>query len=196
MAAAQPPPSPWRTFRDEPDTPWSREYAAGKTQPPLHSGESWLDPSFPPLDPVTLDPVDEVSPQPLPKPDPRDLDDLFRGERMQSEFLFGLRTWEAAVLAKVRDYAAGTKEEGHVTGDEVEVDEGKWLKIWRRGRWTIEFTQRGHFSGEKEVKWSMKDDGIWREFRRAVQVADDILRALMDGTWYAAPPFQLTWASC
>ncbi|KAF6824028.1 cytochrome b5-like Heme/Steroid binding domain-containing protein [Colletotrichum musicola] len=182
--AANPPPSPWRTFRDEPDTPWSREYAAGKTQPPLHSGKSWLDPSFPPLDPVTLHPADEdVPPQPLPRPSPRDLDDLFRSERVQSEFLFGLRAWEAAVLAKVRDYAAGTKEEAHITGEEVEVDESRWLKIWRRGRWAIEFTQRGHFSGEREVRWSMEDDAVWGEFRRAVQVADDILRNLMHGTW-------------
>ncbi|KAF6828244.1 alcohol dehydrogenase 2 protein [Colletotrichum plurivorum] len=169
MAAPNPPPSPWRTFRDEPDTPWSREYAAGKTQPPLHSGKSWLDPSFPPLDPVTLHPFNEdIPPQPLPKPSPHDLDDLFRSERVQSEFLFGLRAWEAAVLAQVRDYAAGTKEEAHFTGEEVVVDESRWLKIWRRERLPTLMAKAGgielaeveipHGSGQKRRIWRMKEN--------------------------------------
>lgn len=189
--AAKPDRTRWRTFRDEPETPWTLQYAAGKTQPPLSSGKSWLDPTFPEMDPVTLDIIDQDdnllddadgNPRPIPRPSPAELDDLFRSERFQTDLQFGLRTWEAAVLAKVRAYTA-EEEEAHIIGEEIAVDEGAWLKVWRRDRWVVEFTQRRHFSGEGEFTWSVADEGIWREFRKAIQLADNILRAAMEDTW-------------
>lgn len=64
-----------------------------------------MDPIFPSIDPQTLEIIEPHS-EMIPQPSPPELDDLLLSERQQLSRFSGLRTWEAAVLAKTEAYTA------------------------------------------------------------------------------------------
>ncbi|KXH63391.1 cytochrome b5-like Heme/Steroid binding domain-containing protein [Colletotrichum nymphaeae SA-01] len=162
---------------------WERYYGVGETHPLRRNGLSWMDPIFPSIDPQTLEIIEPHSGI-IPQPSPPELDDLLLSERQQLSSLSGLRTWEAAVLAKTEAYT--TTGEGQVLiSNEIQVDESSWLPVWSRDRWMIDFTappsSSTNWSGSR--LWSAHDPIIWGVLRKAIQIADNIVRKSLEGDW-------------
>ncbi|OHF02929.1 cytochrome b5-like Heme/Steroid binding domain-containing protein [Colletotrichum orchidophilum] len=162
---------------------WEKQYGVGKTHPPRRNGLSWMDPVLPSIDPQTLQ-MDEPYPEEILEPLPSELDDLYLSERQQLAKLSGLRTWEAALLAKTETYT--TPGEGQtLIGKELEVIESSWLPIWSRDRWMIDFTVPPNWSNDwsRSQLWSAHDPLIWGVLRKAIQIADNIMRNSLEGDW-------------
>ncbi|KAK7450962.1 cytochrome b5-like Heme/Steroid binding domain-containing protein [Colletotrichum acutatum] len=162
---------------------WERYYGVGETHPLRQSGLSWMDPIFPSIDPQTLE-IIEPPHNTIPQPSPPELDDLLLSERQQLSCLSGLRTWEAAVLAKTEAYTV-TGEEQAMIGNEIQVDESSWLPVWSKDRWMIDFTAPPNSSTNWSGShlWSAHDPIIWGILRKAIQIADNILRKSLEGDW-------------
>ncbi|KAL0776034.1 hypothetical protein CaCOL14_007321 [Colletotrichum acutatum] len=142
-----------------------------------------MDPIFPSIDPQTLE-IIEPPHNTIPQPSPPELDDLLLSERQQLSCLSGLRTWEAAVLAKTEAYTV-TGEEQAMIGNEIQVDESSWLPVWSKDRWMIDFTAPPNSSTNWSGShlWSAHDPIIWGILRKAIQIADNILRKSLEGDW-------------
>ncbi|KAK2759198.1 cytochrome b5-like heme steroid binding domain-containing protein [Colletotrichum kahawae] len=163
-------------------TPWNKHFVTGTHAPPLNNEElSWLDPMFPSMDPVTLR-LDPPGTSALPKPSPAELDDLFLSERLQKYFMYGLTTWEAAILASAEAYTA-YDESDHTTANDLRVDETSWLRVWQKYRWRIDFVQEKHWTGHPGRHWTVDDPVIWTELRKCIQLADNILRVTATEPW-------------
>lgn len=169
---------------DPDSSPWSRHYSVGKSRPPRINGLSWMDPSFPSMDPRTFD-IIEPDPEEIPQPTPPEIDDLYLSERQQTFRFYGLRTWEAAVLAHVHEYTAYAEAES-ITGEEIQVDESTWLPVWTRDRWMIDFTVPPSWANRYGPShcWSAQDPVLWAELRKAIQLAENILRCTITEPWY------------
>ncbi|KXH59764.1 cytochrome b5-like Heme/Steroid binding domain-containing protein [Colletotrichum salicis] len=169
------------------ESSWEKHYGVGETHPPRQNGLSWMDPIFPLIDPQTLE-INEPHPETIPQPVSSVLDELLLSERQQLACFSGLRTWEAAVLAKTEAYTA-IGEGQAVIGNEIQVDESSWLPIWTRDRWMIDFTappnSSTNWSGSK--LWSAHDPIIWAVLREAIQIADKILRKSLEGDCEVGP---------
>ncbi|KAK2034754.1 cytochrome b5-like Heme/Steroid binding domain-containing protein [Colletotrichum zoysiae] len=163
---------------------WAKHYCVGKPRPRRTDGLSWIDPAYPEIDPVTLD-IDDPSPGQVPQPAPPQLDDLYISEVQQMNKQFGLRTWEAAVLAKAEVYTAGD-EAPQLAGSAIEVKEWTWFPFWARDRWMIDFTVPPNWSNEwtTEYLWSARDPAVWGVLRQAIQLAENMLRSCLLTPWY------------
>ncbi|KAK1622178.1 cytochrome b5-like Heme/Steroid binding domain-containing protein [Colletotrichum phormii] len=168
---------------DSSESRWEKHYGVGETHPPRQNGLSWMDPIFPFIDPQTLE-INEPHPQTIPQPVASELEELLLSERQQLACFSGLRTWEAAVLAKTEAYTA-IGEGQAVIGNEIQVSESSWLPILSRDRWMIDFTappnSSTNWSGSQ--LWSAHDPIIWAVLREAIQIADNILRKSLEGDW-------------
>ncbi|KAK1714319.1 cytochrome b5-like Heme/Steroid binding domain-containing protein [Colletotrichum lupini] len=168
---------------DSSESCWERYYGVGETRPLRQNGLSWMDPIFPSLDPQTLEIIEPHS-DIIPQPSPPELDDLLLSERQQLSSLSGLRTWEAAVLAKTEAYTA-TGERQAMNSNEIQVDESSWLPVWSRDRWMIDFiappSSSTNWSGSR--LWSAHDPIIWGVLKKAIQIADNIVRKSLEGDW-------------
>ncbi|KAK1489423.1 cytochrome b5-like Heme/Steroid binding domain-containing protein [Colletotrichum cuscutae] len=168
---------------DSSESCWERYYGVGETRPLRQNGLSWMDPIFPSFDPQTLEIIEPHS-DIIPQPSPPELDDLLLSERQQLSSLSGLRTWEAAVLAKTEAYTA-TGERQAMNSNEIQVDESSWLPVWSRDRWMIDFiappSSSTNWSGSR--LWSAHDPIIWGVLKKAIQIADNIVRNSLEGDW-------------
>ncbi|KAF4911613.1 putative cytochrome b5 [Colletotrichum viniferum] len=161
--------------------PWKKHYVTGNLPQLNNDRLSWLDPMFPSMDPLTLR-LDPPSTNALPKPSPAELDDLYLSERLQKHFMYGLTTWEAAILASAEDYTA-YDESDHTTANDLCVVEDSWLRVWQKYRWRIDFVQRQHWTGNAGRKWTVDDPFLWRELSKCIQLADNILRVSATEPW-------------
>ncbi|KAK1593779.1 cytochrome b5-like Heme/Steroid binding domain-containing protein [Colletotrichum navitas] len=163
---------------------WARYYCVGKPRPRRTDGLSWIDPVYPDIDPVTLD-LEDPSPGQVPQPTPPQLDDLYISEVQQINKQYGLRTWEAAVLAKPEVYTA-EDEASQLAGNPIEVKEWTWFHFWARDRWVIDFTVPPNWSNEwtTEYLWSAQDPAVWGVLRQAIQLAEKMLRSCLLTPWY------------
>ncbi|KAJ0163654.1 putative Delta(5) fatty acid desaturase C [Colletotrichum tanaceti] len=173
---------------------WAKHYCVGKPRPRRSDGLSWIDPVFPAIDPVTLR-LDDPSPARIPQPPPERLDDLYTSEAQQTNKLFGMRTWEAAVLAEADVYAAANEAPWIAgtagaagTGDagSVVVREWTWFPFWARDRWVIDFTVPPNWSNTWTTAhlWSAQDPAVWAVLREAIQIADNMLRCCLLTPWF------------
>ncbi|KAF9881431.1 cytochrome b5-like Heme/Steroid binding domain-containing protein [Colletotrichum karsti] len=168
---------------DLPKSSWSQVYNTGPTRPPLRNGLSWMDPTYPTIDPRTLE---EYLGNPIvsEKPDPAALDDLFLSERCQKDRQFGMKTYEASSMARLEAYYANQDNASdNPDGDALVVDESQWLRIWRRERWCVDFRQDTQTTGLPTFIWSANDLLVWQELRKCIQLADNILRMGAKDIW-------------
>ncbi|KAK2010218.1 cytochrome b5-like Heme/Steroid binding domain-containing protein [Colletotrichum eremochloae] len=163
---------------------WAKYYCVGKPRPRRTDGLSWIDPVYPNIDPVTLD-LDNPSSGQVPQPTPSQLDDLYISELQQTNKQFGLRTWEAAVLAKDEVYTA-TDEAPQLIGNAIDVKEWTWFPFWTIDRWVIDFTVPPNWSNgwSTEYVWSAQDPAVWEVLRQAIQLAENILRSCLLTPWF------------
>ncbi|KAK6221274.1 putative cytochrome b5-like Heme/Steroid binding domain-containing protein [Colletotrichum tabaci] len=175
---------------------WAKHYCVGKPRPRRTDGLSWIDPVFPAIDPVTLH-LDDPSPARIPQPPPERLDDLYTSEGQQTNKLFGMRTWEAALLAQADVYTAadeaprlaGTADAGGDAGRDagsIEVREWTWFPFWARDRWVIDFTVPPNWTNTWTTAylWSAQDPAVWAVLREAIQLAENMLRSCLLTPWF------------
>ncbi|KAK2001909.1 hypothetical protein LX36DRAFT_697901 [Colletotrichum falcatum] len=165
---------------------WAKHYCVGKPRPRRTDGLSWIDPVYPSIDPVTLD-LEDASLGQVPQPTPPQLDDIYASEVQQLNKQFGLRTWEAAVLAKADVYTA-EDEAPLLAGSEIEVRESTWFPFWARDRWVIDYTVPPNWSNRWSTSylWTAENPDVWWVLRQAIQLAENMLRSSLLTPWFQA----------
>ncbi|KAI8944031.1 hypothetical protein F4801DRAFT_595256 [Xylaria longipes] len=126
-------------------------------------------------------------------PSDEEIDKLFRSEGWQLGSHAGVRTWEAAILNRWIRFSPrlGHISSGHSLGDtgehakalqdifdleSIEVDEGRWEPWLRKDHW-LDWVDTS--PGEAK-KWSVDDPKIWSVLRITVELADRVLKTLID----------------
>ncbi|KAI1340249.1 hypothetical protein F5Y15DRAFT_52642 [Xylariaceae sp. FL0016] len=167
-----------------------------------HSG---LAPDFPTLPPVEFDQPPQTVAQAL---NNQELDRLFYGESVQFTRLRGLRSYEVAPLNRIVGFSGGNEIlGGHQPGafdDEnsykeqwqtyirlrADVNEGEWFGFLRKGRWmdsavsgSLVLGRQGSNPPPRQIsfaRWSVDVPEIWEELGFSLEIADRILKALVE----------------
>ncbi|KAI1333153.1 hypothetical protein F5Y16DRAFT_4889 [Xylariaceae sp. FL0255] len=130
-------------------------------------------------------------------PGNKELDKVFWHEETQKSQLWGLETWEAAVLNKRLHFGddIGPVSSGHTPWDRdrignqtfecyarwgLQVDESKWLPFLRKERWFdyVETPPGGRRERAGKL-WSVDDPAIWDTLKPVLELTNRMLEALI-----------------
>ncbi|KAI1340254.1 hypothetical protein F5Y15DRAFT_423235 [Xylariaceae sp. FL0016] len=201
-APPQPPLSPWAARFGVPQYGQHfTQYYGGIQSASTYSGTrgSGIAPEYPRLDPKYYD--DEANVQ-----EPLELDNnswhrLFFSEEAQKSHFSGIRSWEAGPLnfkltlpGDEHLMGCNTTRYNQKTLDEfedvysrrkIEVDESKWFKFWQKSNWLDMYAQPGIKGpdGHPSVingRWTVDDDRIWKHLSVCIELADRVLKTLIE----------------
>jgi hypothetical protein len=130
-----------------------------------------------------------------------DVDELFVTEEFQRYYFLGLTSWSVPPLNSVLSFwdENAAIMGGHRRGNDecpelwldymaerIEVDESTWLPFFRKDRWyDLDVQNRKDIIKAADettwqvTKWSVDDDRIWVHLRVTLEIANRILKALI-----------------
>ncbi|KAI1263753.1 hypothetical protein F5Y18DRAFT_437793 [Xylariaceae sp. FL1019] len=155
----------------------------------IHSG---LAIEFPSRDPKFYNDPNPPDSAPTVPANGVDYDRLFVSEAHQKWLHRGLRSWEAATLNRwVHFEPLGTVSGGHLSSDDAEelqaiwnwgkisVNEDEWFPTFRRDHWH-DLEDVPSAPAPEGGPWTVDNPGVWNELRIAIELANRILKALID----------------
>lgn len=134
----------------------------------------------------------------IPCPNYRELDRLFLTERLQKSAYSGLKTWETLPFAELLyDGFPGASDDGdqwsswlQFVKTTVQVDESTWFEFFKKPRWfdyrvdpRVELKEPSppwKQLPDDGVHWSVDTEPLWDVLRIAIEVANRVLKKLIE----------------
>ena len=161
---------------DPPDTPWRAHYGGFSHPKWYERHSSGLAPLYPSIStPIGMEAMSQLKhAPPLDKPLPDAmLDRLFTNERFQSQHSYGLKNWQ------VPSINAGLPDPANVR---FGTDERYWHPVFTRSHW-FDY----HNPTDPSQSWLASNDAFWEELKIPLEMANRLLRHLLQTRWYGSP---------